>query len=227
MIERGPAGEHAGRPFATLREILLPAGRARRAIVALVLVTVSLAAATLLVGVAEAPPLAIPDASPIYLVAVVAVAIGLGPTAAIGTAVASFLLYDVLFISPRLTLTVLDPAEWLNLLLFLFVGITIGRLTATQTARAADATRRLRESQALFRISRTLATASTFEAGLPPILAQLLAETAMARIWLTRLSGGRELVVADTQPPGPPPLTAIQTILTRMPGDEPARWVRA
>ncbi|MGH3076473.1 MAG: sensor histidine kinase, partial [Gaiellales bacterium] len=74
---------------------------------------------------------------------------------------------------------------------------------------------------------RTLATASTFEAGLPPILAQLLAETAMARIWLTRLSGGRELVVADTQPPGPPPLTAIQTILTRMPGDEPARWVRA
>ena len=227
MIERGPAGERRGPRFGTFLEALVPAGRARRLIVALVLLTASLIVATLLVAVAEAPPLAIPDASPIYLVAVVAVAIGLGPTAAVGAAVVSFLLYDVLFISPRLTLTVLDPAEWLNLLLFLFVGVTIGRLTATQTARAADATRRLRESQALFRISRTLATASTIEAALPPILAQLLAETAMARIWLTRLSGGREVVVADTLPPGPPPLTAIQTILTRMPGDEPARWVRA
>jgi two-component system sensor histidine kinase KdpD len=194
---------------------------------ALAVLAASLAAATLFVSVAEAPPLAIPDASPIYLVAIVAVAILLGPTAAIIAAIASFLLYDALFISPRLELTVLDPAEWLNLLLFLFVGVTIGRLTATQTARAADATRRLRESQALFRISRTLATASTMDAGLPPILQQLLAETAMARIWLTRLSGGRESVVADTQPPGPPPQTTIQTILTRMPGDEPARWVRA
>jgi two-component system sensor histidine kinase KdpD len=190
-------------------------------------VATALAAATLIVAVAEAAPLSIPDASPIYLVAIVAVAIGLGPTAAIVSALGSFLLYDVLFISPRLTLTVRDPDEWLNLLLFLFVAVTIGRLTASQTARAADATRRLRESQALFRISRTLATASTIEAALPTILELLLAETSMSRIWLTRISGRSEILVADTDPTSPLPVAPIQTILARTPGDEPARWVRA
>jgi len=227
MIDRRPTGTRFGPRIRALLRSVADGTRPRRATVVVVVVGVSLAAATLLVAVGEAPPLSIPNASPIYLVAIVAVAIGVGPTAAIVSAFGSFLLYDVLFISPRLTLTVHDPAEWLNLLLFLFVGVTIGRLTATETARAADATRRLRESQALFGISRTLATSSTIEAALPTILQLLLAETPMARIWLTRLSGGLEILVADTHPTSPPPVTPIQTILARTPGDEPARWVRA
>ena len=227
MIDRRPTGTRFGPRIQALLRSAADATSPLRAVVVVVVIGVSLATATLLVAVAEAPPLSIPDASPIYLVAIVAVAIAVGPTAAIGTAFGSFLLYDVLFISPRLTLTVHDPAEWLNLLLFLFVGVTIGRLTAAQTARAADATRRLRESQALFGISRTLATSPTIEVALPAILQVLLAETAMARIWLTRLSGVIEILVADTHAMSPPPVTPIQTILARTPGDEPVRWVRA
>ena len=41
---------------------------------------------------------------------------------------ASFLLYDFLFTQPVFTFTVRDPREWLNLLLFLLVGIVVGRL---------------------------------------------------------------------------------------------------
>ena len=223
-----------GRPGARPRPRLLGIGgsvsvraRLRAAATGLVVVGALLSAATLVVAVAEAPPLSIGDASPIYLVAVVAAAIVLGPSAAVLSAVGAFLVYDVLFISPRFTLTVHDPAEWLDLLLFLFVGIIIGRLTASQTARAAEATRRLRESQALFRISRTLATASTIEEALPPILRLLLDETALARIWVTRQSAGLEVLVASTDPASPPPTGSIQTVLVRKPGDEPAGWVRA
>ncbi len=57
----------------------------------------------------EAPPLAVPDASPIYLVAVVGVAVVLGTGAAVVAAFVSFLLYDWLFVEPRFTLAVEDP----------------------------------------------------------------------------------------------------------------------
>lgn len=107
--------------------------------------------ATLAISLVESPPLAIPDASPIYLVAVVGVAVVLGTPAAITAAFLSFVLYDWLFVAPRFTLIVQDPTEWLNLLLLLFVGIVIGRLAALQSERAEDAARRARESQALAR----------------------------------------------------------------------------
>ena len=76
------------------------------------------------------------DASPVYLIAVV-LAAGLFDTwAAIGTSVVAFLVYDFLFTTPRFTFAVSDPAEWLNLLLFLLVAVAIGRLTARLHDRA-------------------------------------------------------------------------------------------
>ena len=113
--------------------------------------------------------------------------------AAIAAAVASFLLYDALFVEPRFTLAVSDPEEWLNLLLLLFVGIVIGRLAALQAERADDATRRAGESRALFRISRTLATAPSVTEAVPVVIDDLLAETRMDRIWLVRQEAGREV----------------------------------
>lgn len=181
--------------------------------------------ATLAIALAESPPLAIPDASPIYLVAVVGVAVVLGTPAAIGAAILSFLLYDWLFVAPRFTLIVEDPAEYLNLLLLLFVGIVIGRLVALQSERAEDAARRARESQALFLISRTLATAPRVSGALPAIVDGLRTETRLDRIWIGRLVGGREAVVADSGS-GPLPAPPIHVLLTRTPGDLPARWVR-
>ena len=182
--------------------------------------------ATLLIALVEGPPLEIADASPLYLIAVVGIAVVFGTGASIVAAFASFLLYDALFVEPRFTLAVDDPEEWLNLLLLLFVGIVIGRLAALQAERANDATRRAGESRALFRISRTLATATSVADALPVIVDDLLAETRMERIWLARQEAGREVVVADsgrwTAPVAPDPCL----VLTRTPGDLPARWVQ-
>ena len=182
--------------------------------------------ATLAIALVEGPPLSVPDASPIYLVAVVGVAVVLGTGAAVLAAFVSFLLYDSLFVEPRFTLAVEDPEEWLNLLLLLFVAIVIGRLAALQADRAEDAARRARESQALFRISRTLATAPNVADALPAILQGLAGETRLSRIWFGRQIAGREVIVADTGS-DPPPAPRIHALLTRTPGDLPARWVRA
>ena len=181
--------------------------------------------ATLLIALVEGPPLEIADASPLYLIAVVGIAIVFGTGASIVAAFASFLLYDALFVEPRFTLAVDDPEEWLNLLLLLFVGIVIGRLAALQAERANDATRRAAESRALFRISRTLATATSVTEALPVIVDDLLAETRMERIWLARSEAGRDMVVADSGS-GPLPSNRIHVSLTRTPGDLPARWVQ-
>lgn len=62
--------------------------------------------ATIAIAFVEAPPLSIPDASPIYLVAVVGVAVVLGTRAAIAGAVLAFLLYDWLFVAPRFNLLI-------------------------------------------------------------------------------------------------------------------------
>jgi two-component system sensor histidine kinase KdpD len=181
--------------------------------------------ATLLIALVEGPPLEVADASPIYLIAVVGIAVVFGTGAAIAAAVASFLLYDALFVEPRFTFAVDDPEEWLNLLLLLFVGVVIGRLAALQAERANDATRRAGESRALFRISRTFTTTTSVGDALPIIVDDLLAETRMERIWLSRLESGREVVVADSGD-GPRPSHRIHIALTRTPGDQPARWVQ-
>ena len=102
--------------------------------------------ATLLVALLQGAPLNAPNASAVYLVAVVAVAILGGTWAAVACSVAAFLLYDFLFIQPLYTLTVAEPGEWLNLVLFLLVAVAIGQLTALQAARADEAARRARES---------------------------------------------------------------------------------
>ena len=90
----------------------------------------SLAGATLAVALLQGA--GVPNASAVYLAAVVATAFVGGTWGAIVAAVASFLLYDFLFVLPLYTFTVSDPGEWLNLLLLLFVGIVVGQLAAIQ-----------------------------------------------------------------------------------------------
>ncbi len=211
----------ASRPVTAQRE---PRHEPRRLTVRIAAIAL-LPLATLLIALVEGPPLEVADASPLYLIAVVGIAIVFGTGAAIGAAFASFLLYDALFVEPRFTLAVDDPEEWLNLLLLLFVGIVIGRLAALQAERANDATRRAGESQALFRISRTLATVTSVADALPVIVDDVLTESRMDRIWLARLESGREVVVADSGV-GPRPIHRIHAVLTRTPGDQPARWVQ-
>ncbi|HXI46549.1 MAG TPA: DUF4118 domain-containing protein, partial [Candidatus Acidoferrales bacterium] len=80
----------------------------------------SLAAATAIVWLLE-DILGIPNASAVYLLAVVATAIGSGTLGAVAAAGAGIVLYDYLFTQPVHTLVISDPDEWLNLALLLFV----------------------------------------------------------------------------------------------------------
>jgi two-component system, OmpR family, sensor histidine kinase KdpD len=194
--------------------------------------------ATVAIAILEAEPFGIEDASPVYLVAVVAAGALAGTLPALVTAVAAFLLYDILFTEPRLSFAVSDPREVLDLVLLLFVGLVVGRLAAVQHARAEEAAERAAEANTLFALSRALATAtSTAEAA--PDIADRVSETAgLERVWVVAGTGASEQVLADTGGRGagrgipphaggtPPPHPSLTSNLVRTPGDEPARWVR-
>ncbi|HEX6867494.1 MAG TPA: DUF4118 domain-containing protein, partial [Candidatus Limnocylindrales bacterium] len=185
----------------------------------------SVLVATLVIALVEQVT-AIPDASAVYLVAVVAVAMVGGTAPAIATALVAFVVYDLLFTEPRLSLAVSDPAELLNLVLVLIVALAVGRLAALGRQQAAEADRRATEATALFSVSRLLATADETTAVADPIVDLLARDATLDRVWITLDAGGREQVLADTGS-GPPPGATIVTTLARMPDDVPARWVRA
>ena len=166
------------------------------------------------------------NASIVYLAAVVAAALAGGTWGAVAAAVASFLLYDFFFTEPVLTFTISDPAEWLSVILLLFVGIVVGRLVAVQQSRTAEAEAREREAYALFQVSRTLATRDSTAAVLPAIAGIVRHEARMARVWIALGDDSRERVVADTGTDPLPARPSVQHVLRRMPGDEPAQWVR-
>ena len=197
----------------------------RRAVVVLAVALSSLTGATVAVAVLETY-VGVPNASAVYLVAVVAMAIVAGAPGAVVASVASFLLYDFFFTVPYYTLTIRDPGEWLSVILLLFVGIVVGQLAALQRSRTEDARAREREARALFQISRALATRESVATVLPTIAQVLRDETRMQRVWIALGDGARERVSADSDIGNRPILPALQRVLRRMPGNEPAQWLR-
>ena len=194
----------------------------RRVALIAVAIVATLTAVSVAVGALEAT-LSIPDASAVFLLAVVGIAVAFGTTPAVLTAVGAFLTYDFLFTEPRYTFTVRDPAEWLTLLLLLLVGTVVGRLAGRQRERAEDALAREREARALFNVSFSLATRKDTKDALSSIVEMLRIEARMSRVWVVV----GEAVAADTAPAGAPTtVPAVHTVLRRMPGDEPAEWVR-
>jgi two-component system sensor histidine kinase KdpD len=186
---------------------------------------VALGLATLLVTLLDQVA-GVPNASSGYLLAVIALAVQLGTTEAIVGAVGAFLLANFLFTVPVHTLTVLDPGEWLNLLLLLVVGVVVGQLAGRQRNRAESAELREREARGLFQVSRALATAPDASQAMRDVVRILKAETGMARVWVG-LHGPSPLerVVADTGLGDEPSAPQRHEILHRTEGDEPARWV--
>jgi two-component system, OmpR family, sensor histidine kinase KdpD len=185
----------------------------------------AVAAATLAVAVIE-DRAAVPNASSVYLVAVVVAALVAGVPGAVLAAVASVLAYNFLFTEPRHTLNVADPGDWLALVLLLFVGVTVGQLAALQRGRTELALAREREARALFRVSRALVTRESAAAVLPAIAASIREEAGLERVWLALgPDDALERVVADTGD-GRPPAAGTHAVLRRMPGDIPAVWVR-
>jgi two-component system sensor histidine kinase KdpD len=144
----------------------VPALDVRRLTGSIVVAILALAAATLVAGVLE-NDLGIPDASVVYLPAIVVTAIVAGTGGAVASAIVAILLYDYLFTQPYHTLAINNPDEWLSLALLLFVAIVVGQLAALQRSRAELASARERQARALFQVSRALATRESTPAALP------------------------------------------------------------
>ncbi len=192
-------------------------------------ILVALGVATLAVAGLESPAVGLTDASPVYFAAIVLVGSLIGTWPAIVTAVVAFLVYDLLFTIPHLTLVVDDPREWLDLVVFLVIAVVVGRLASLGTERATEASRRAAEATDLFAISRILATAADVADAAPLVIRRLADAGGLDRIWIVRErpgSGGAQ-IVADTDPDRPLPSSPIVISLVRMPGDAPAHWVRA
>jgi two-component system sensor histidine kinase KdpD len=185
----------------------------------------SLAAATLLVAALE-DNLGIPDASVVYLPAVVVTAIVAGTGGAVVSAIVAIVLYDYLFTQPYHTLLISNPDEWVSLGLLLFVAIVVGQLAALQRSRAELASARERQARALFQVSRALATRESTPAALPELARILRDEARMERVAIA-LGGddASERIAADTVETGSP-LPSLHWVLKRMPGDDPATWLR-
>src|SRR5215213_570339 len=185
----------------------------------------SLAAATVLVWLLE-ERFGVLNAAPVYLLAVVVTALVAGTIGALAAAVAGILLYDFLFVHPIHTLAISDPGEWLNLILLLFVGLVVGQLTALERSRTLQAEAREREARDMFVVSRALATRRSTMAVLPEVAEQLRRASRMRSLWIALgPDDGGERVAAlagDAPTPGNP----LHWVLRRMPGDEPARWIR-
>ncbi len=196
----------------------------RRAASMVGLVVAALAGATLLVALVEAA--GVSDASPLYLLAVVLVASTLGTWPAVATAILAFVVYDVLFTEPRLSLVVADPREWVDLLLFLVVGVVIGRLVAAQRERAEEAAVRAAEASSLFGLARTLAVAGSTEEAAREVARRLCVDADLLRVVVRVGVAGADRTIADEPGGEPLPTPAIANHLVRTPGDEPARWVR-
>lgn len=191
-----------------------------------VLVLVALTGSTLLVAALHAW-LGVPDASPAYLLGVVAVAVAAGTRAAVATAVGAFLATNLVFTEPRFTFTVSDSGDWLELVLLLVVGIVVGQLAGLQRSRADAAEAREREARALFGVSQQLATAPSLEAAAGEIARILVRDAGMERAWIrVEEEGAQGSVIADTDPGAPLPSTTVAAVLQRKPGATPAEWVR-
>jgi two-component system sensor histidine kinase KdpD len=186
----------------------------------------SLALATGLAGLAHGQ-LGVSDAAIVYLLAVVAVGMAYGSWLAIGTSMASFLLYDFFFVQPLYTFSIAAPEEWLDLLLFLVVGITIGRLSALQLQRRREAELRSAEARAMFAMSRDIATAATALEAAPLLAARLAREAEMARVWIGLGDSIRdERIVADTRPGEARPSLASRWTLHSSSADGQPSWVK-
>lgn len=185
----------------------------------------ALAAATALVWLLEGQ-FGVLNAAPVYLLAVVMTALVAGTVGALAAAVAGILLYDYLFVHPIHTLEISDPGEWLNLILLLFVGLVVGQLTASQRARTRTAEAREREARELFFVSRALATRPSTTAVLPEIAGQLRRAARLTSLWIALGPDDGSERVAALSGDAPPPGSPLHWVLRRMPGDEPARWIR-
>lgn len=94
--------------------------------------------------------------SMLYLLAVMAAAVGFGRGPAVFASISAFLIFDWFFVEPMHQFTVSDPEEWISLLFFLLTATVTGQLAAGQRDRAREAQLREREAVVLYDVVRLL-----------------------------------------------------------------------
>src|SRR4051794_3882353 len=128
-------------------------------------VVAAVAAATLVIaalsGITSASGL-----GSVYLLAVLAVAIGRGELAALATAVLGVLTFNFFYITPRHQLAIAHSHDLAQLVVLLIAAVVVGRLAAVARQRAAEADSRARTAVAREREAKLLAeVASAILAG--------------------------------------------------------------
>lgn len=89
----------------------------------------------------------------IYLLLTLVVAVWLGTTPSLVAAFVSFFCFNFFLIRPYYTLTVKDPRELIDLLIFLLVALITGQLAAYARRQAEMAHNRAREQNILYELS--------------------------------------------------------------------------
>jgi len=189
-------------------------------------VIAALAATTAVVWILEIE-LGLERASALYLLAVAVIAIRQGTTAALLTAFGAFVIYNLLFVEPRFTLTVARPEELITLFLLLFVGVVIGRLGGAQRDRERIAAQREREARALFAISRELATAPKLSGAIDTVMERVRADAGMTIAWVSlglRIATERVIGAAASEESLEP--VGTYAVLQRGRPEDAATWVR-
>ncbi len=123
------------------------------------------------------------NASMLYLLAVLAIAVlfGLGP--AIFAATASFVAFNFFFLQPRYSLSVADSEEWLALGLLLVSGIVTGQLASLMRQRAREAERREKEAIILYDVVRMM-SAPGLQQALTDVAERLRSELGLGAVLL-------------------------------------------
>ena len=91
-----------------------------------------------------------------FVLAVLAVATWWGLAEAVAASVAGMLAFNYFFLPPVGTLTIADPQNWVALVAFLLTAIVASHLSTSARTRALEATRRQREMEKLYDLSRSL-----------------------------------------------------------------------
>jgi len=175
------------------------------------------------------------NSSMLYLLAVLATAVGFGRGPAIFASISAFVIFDWFFVNPQHQLTVNDPDEWVSLLFFLLTAIVTGQLAAGQRQRAREARHREREAVVLYDVVRLLGEGSTDE------VLQAVAERLRQELQVNGVAielwepGGRTTWVSDGDPEALSGLRVKRAAARIMqPGPAPSandhaapgRWVR-
>jgi two-component system sensor histidine kinase KdpD len=176
------------------------------------------------------------NVSMLYLLAVMATAVGFGRGPAIFASITAFLVFDWFFVEPLHQFTVSDPDEWVSLLLFLITATVTGQLAAGQRQRAREAQQREREAVVLYDVVRMLGEGEV-DAALAAVAErlrrELLLKALAVEIWrptgeLTRFGAGDSTTLRHLHARGVGAAHVMQLGSGPSSGEHaaPGRWVR-